>query len=145
MRKVIEDDLGEPLERAFAEFGEEAVAAASIGQVYKARLDDGRFVAVYAGAQAGDKEQGIVIVVTLKDAGGAAFEQALLRTPGRSGPVRVVFVYIPANLAHVVGCPAGGEALEYVVARDAPGEVVLTLRAASGASFTFDAAARRFG
>jgi uncharacterized RmlC-like cupin family protein len=41
------------------------------------------------------------------------------------------FVYIPANLAHVVGCPAGGEALEYVVARDAPGEVVLTLRAAS--------------
>jgi predicted unusual protein kinase regulating ubiquinone biosynthesis (AarF/ABC1/UbiB family) len=46
MRKVIEDDLGEPLERAFAEFGEEAVAAASIGQVYKARLDDGRYVAV---------------------------------------------------------------------------------------------------
>jgi len=32
----------------------------------------------------------LVIVVTLKDAGGAAFEQALLRTPGRSGPVRVV-------------------------------------------------------
>ena len=41
------------------------------------------------------------------------------------------FVYIPANLEHVVGCPAGGEALEYVVARDAPGEVVVTLRAAS--------------
>jgi uncharacterized RmlC-like cupin family protein len=41
------------------------------------------------------------------------------------------FVYIPANLAHVVGCPAGGEALEYVVARDAPGEVVVTLRAAA--------------
>jgi predicted unusual protein kinase regulating ubiquinone biosynthesis (AarF/ABC1/UbiB family) len=46
MRKVIEDDLGEPLERAFAEFDENAVAAASIGQVYKARLDDGRDVAV---------------------------------------------------------------------------------------------------
>lgn len=40
------------------------------------------------------------------------------------------FVYIPADLAHVVGCPAGGEPLEYVVARDAPEEVVVNLRAA---------------
>ena len=46
MRKVIEDDVGEPLESVFAEFSEEAVAAASIGQVYRARLDDGRDVAV---------------------------------------------------------------------------------------------------
>ena len=40
------------------------------------------------------------------------------------------FVYIPANLAHVVGCPADGEPLEYVVARSAPEEVVVTLREA---------------
>jgi predicted unusual protein kinase regulating ubiquinone biosynthesis (AarF/ABC1/UbiB family) len=46
MRKVVEDDLGERLEDAFDEFGEEAVAAASIGQVYRARLRDGRDVAV---------------------------------------------------------------------------------------------------
>jgi predicted unusual protein kinase regulating ubiquinone biosynthesis (AarF/ABC1/UbiB family) len=46
MREVVEDDLGEPLEDLFAEFGEEAVAAASIGQVYRARLHDGRDVAV---------------------------------------------------------------------------------------------------
>jgi predicted unusual protein kinase regulating ubiquinone biosynthesis (AarF/ABC1/UbiB family) len=46
MRKVIEDDLGAPLKEAFADFGEEAVAAASIGQVYRARLHDGRDVAV---------------------------------------------------------------------------------------------------
>jgi predicted unusual protein kinase regulating ubiquinone biosynthesis (AarF/ABC1/UbiB family) len=46
MRKVMEEDLGEPLESAFTEFGEEAVAAASIGQVYRARLHDGRDVAV---------------------------------------------------------------------------------------------------
>jgi predicted unusual protein kinase regulating ubiquinone biosynthesis (AarF/ABC1/UbiB family) len=46
MRKLVEDDLGEPLAGAFAEFGEEAVAAASIGQVYKGRLHDGREVAV---------------------------------------------------------------------------------------------------
>jgi predicted unusual protein kinase regulating ubiquinone biosynthesis (AarF/ABC1/UbiB family) len=46
MRKVIEDELGDKLENLFAEFGEEAVAAASIGQVYRARLDDGQWVAV---------------------------------------------------------------------------------------------------
>lgn len=40
------------------------------------------------------------------------------------------FVYIPANLAHVVGCPAGGEPLEYVVARNAPEEIVSTLQEA---------------
>ena len=36
----------EPLEEVFAEFEEEAEAAASIGQVYRARLQDGRDVAV---------------------------------------------------------------------------------------------------
>jgi predicted unusual protein kinase regulating ubiquinone biosynthesis (AarF/ABC1/UbiB family) len=46
MRKVIEQDLGEPLSASFAEFDREAVAAASIGQVYRATLEDGRPVAV---------------------------------------------------------------------------------------------------
>jgi predicted unusual protein kinase regulating ubiquinone biosynthesis (AarF/ABC1/UbiB family) len=52
MREVIEQDLEESLEEVFAEFDEEAVAAASIGQVYRARLQDthagtgGRDVAV---------------------------------------------------------------------------------------------------
>ena len=46
MRKVVEADLEMPLEDAFAEWDEEAVAAASIGQVYRARLHDGRDVAV---------------------------------------------------------------------------------------------------
>ena len=41
------------------------------------------------------------------------------------------FVYIPADLAHLVGCAAGGEPLEYIVTRNAPEEVVVTLRAAS--------------
>jgi predicted unusual protein kinase regulating ubiquinone biosynthesis (AarF/ABC1/UbiB family) len=46
MRKVVEADLGGPLTEAFADFSKEAVAAASIGQVYRARLHDGRAVAV---------------------------------------------------------------------------------------------------
>ncbi|MEJ7817514.1 MAG: AarF/ABC1/UbiB kinase family protein [Thermoleophilaceae bacterium] len=46
MKKVIESELDEKLSDAFAEFDEDALAAASIGQVYKARLHDGRDVAV---------------------------------------------------------------------------------------------------
>jgi uncharacterized RmlC-like cupin family protein len=41
------------------------------------------------------------------------------------------FAYIPANLAHLVDCPADSEPLEYVVARNAPEEIVLTLRPAA--------------
>jgi predicted unusual protein kinase regulating ubiquinone biosynthesis (AarF/ABC1/UbiB family) len=46
MRRVIEEDLGDDVEDLFAEFDQRAVAAASIGQVYRARLHDGRAVAV---------------------------------------------------------------------------------------------------
>ncbi|MEA2169218.1 MAG: hypothetical protein QOF76_2518 [Solirubrobacteraceae bacterium] len=47
MKKVIEAELDEPLKSVFSEFDEDAIAAASIGQVYRARLrDDGREVAV---------------------------------------------------------------------------------------------------
>src|ERR1700754_2671387 len=46
MRKVIESELGGKLSELFAEFDPDAIAAASIGQVYKATLHDGREVAV---------------------------------------------------------------------------------------------------
>jgi predicted unusual protein kinase regulating ubiquinone biosynthesis (AarF/ABC1/UbiB family) len=47
MRKVIEEDLEEPLDEVFSSFTEEPIAAASIGQVYRATLSrDGRDVAV---------------------------------------------------------------------------------------------------
>jgi len=43
---LIEQELGGPASRLFAEFPAFPVAAASLGQVYKARLHDGRWVAV---------------------------------------------------------------------------------------------------
>ena len=45
-RVVLEHELGRRTEDAFAEFGWEPLAAASIGQVHAARLHDGREVAV---------------------------------------------------------------------------------------------------
>src|ERR1700685_731107 len=41
MRKVIEQELADSLAESFAEFNEEPIAAASIGQVYRARLHNG--------------------------------------------------------------------------------------------------------
>jgi predicted unusual protein kinase regulating ubiquinone biosynthesis (AarF/ABC1/UbiB family) len=46
MRKVIEQELEDPLDEIFSDFDEEPIAAASIGQVYRATLRDGRTVAV---------------------------------------------------------------------------------------------------
>ncbi|MGY4690062.1 ABC1 kinase family protein [Salibacterium sp. K-3] len=45
-REIIQNDLGRNLEDIFAVFSEEPIAAASIGQVYKAELYDGSDVAV---------------------------------------------------------------------------------------------------
>ncbi len=46
MGKVIEEELDGPLDEFFEEFDETPIAAASIGQVYRAKLLDGRDVAV---------------------------------------------------------------------------------------------------
>jgi predicted unusual protein kinase regulating ubiquinone biosynthesis (AarF/ABC1/UbiB family) len=46
MRKVIEQDFGGKLSEFFEDFDEDAIAAASIGQVYRARTIEGRDVAV---------------------------------------------------------------------------------------------------
>jgi predicted unusual protein kinase regulating ubiquinone biosynthesis (AarF/ABC1/UbiB family) len=46
MKKVIESEYGERIEDVFESFDPVPIAAASIGQVYRAHLDDGRCVAV---------------------------------------------------------------------------------------------------
>jgi predicted unusual protein kinase regulating ubiquinone biosynthesis (AarF/ABC1/UbiB family) len=46
MQKVIEEELEEPVSEVFSHFDPEPIAAASIGQVYRATLHDGRDVAV---------------------------------------------------------------------------------------------------
>ncbi len=46
VRATLEEDLGAPVERLFSEIEEAPFASASIGQVHRARLPDGRAVAV---------------------------------------------------------------------------------------------------
>jgi predicted unusual protein kinase regulating ubiquinone biosynthesis (AarF/ABC1/UbiB family) len=46
VRAVLDEEWGEPVEELFEEFEHEAAAAASIGQVHRATLPDGRRVAV---------------------------------------------------------------------------------------------------
>ncbi|MBW3609605.1 MAG: AarF/ABC1/UbiB kinase family protein [Actinobacteria bacterium] len=46
MKKVVESEYGDSIENVFQTFDPVPIAAASIGQVYKARLHDGRAVAV---------------------------------------------------------------------------------------------------
>jgi ubiquinone biosynthesis protein len=46
VERVIREELGQPIERLFLEFDEEVLAAASIGQVHRAVLPNGRRVAV---------------------------------------------------------------------------------------------------
>jgi ubiquinone biosynthesis protein len=46
IERTIRDELGQPIERLFLEFDERPIAAASIGQVHRATLPNGRKVAV---------------------------------------------------------------------------------------------------
>jgi predicted unusual protein kinase regulating ubiquinone biosynthesis (AarF/ABC1/UbiB family) len=46
IRLLVEEELGSPLDALFAEWSEAPLASASIGQVHRARLHDGREVAV---------------------------------------------------------------------------------------------------
>src|SRR5262245_66161816 len=46
VQATVEAQLGKPLSQVFSEFDEKPVAAASVAQVHRARLKDGREVAV---------------------------------------------------------------------------------------------------
>src|SRR5580693_6245380 len=75
MKRVIEEDLEEKLSDVFAEFDEEPIAAASIGQVYRARLREDALAEGSAGARGGG-------------AGGGREVAVKVQYPGVAGAVR---------------------------------------------------------
>ncbi|QLY29285.1 AarF/ABC1/UbiB kinase family protein [Nocardia huaxiensis] len=85
MRAVVEAEYGQPLDQVFAEFDERPIGAASIGQVYRARLADGRAVAVkvqYPGvdvAVRADLKNLALVVRLLRTVMPALSDHALLR------------------------------------------------------------------
>lgn len=76
IRRQVEGELGRALEEAFAEFSPAPIAAASIGQVHRARLKSGRAVVVkvqYPGVEEeveGDLRNIKLLLATLKPLGG---------------------------------------------------------------------------
>lgn len=82
VRTLIEQELGAPIDRLFASFDEVPVASASIGQVHRARLEDGREVAVkvqHPGidrAVAADLDNASVIEPLIRALGGRKLESA---------------------------------------------------------------------
>jgi predicted unusual protein kinase regulating ubiquinone biosynthesis (AarF/ABC1/UbiB family) len=75
VRALIEGELGEPLERLFAEWDDVPIASASIGQVHWARLSDGREVAVKV------QHPGIAVAVE-SDLANASLLESLVGTLG---------------------------------------------------------------
>ncbi len=69
VRKIIEADLGAPIEEHFEEFDKVALAAASVAQVHRARLRDGTEVAVKVlrpGVDRSVERDGAIIMVFAK-------------------------------------------------------------------------------
>lgn len=46
IRRIVEKELGAPIESVFAQFDDQPIGAASIGQVHRARLHNGQEVVV---------------------------------------------------------------------------------------------------
>src|SRR6187549_2351027 len=78
IRRLIEEELGAPVERLFQEFSEQPFASASIGQVHRATLSDGRVVAVKV------QHPGIALAVE-SDLENASVMEGLVSTLGPKG------------------------------------------------------------
>jgi aarF domain-containing kinase len=152
IRRVVEDELGQPLESAFASFEEEPVAAASLAQVHRAVLHDGRVAAVkvqYPGIEklvAGDLRNHELFIRLLNRLDKRIDYRFIAEEMSRQIPLELDFVEEGRNAERIA---ANFEGVEDIVVPDVYWEHttqrVLTMQFVEGVKITDRAGIERIG
>ena len=114
IRALVEEELGAPVDRLFAEWADTPLASASIGQVHAARLEDGREVAVkvqhpgIARAVESDLANASILEALVGATAGKRFDsRALLEMVRTRFREELDYVREAANLQHFAQLHAG--------------------------------------
>jgi predicted unusual protein kinase regulating ubiquinone biosynthesis (AarF/ABC1/UbiB family) len=143
IRAVVEEELGAPVDRLFAEWTDVPIASASIGQVHAARLEDGREVAVkvqhpgIGRAVESDLANAAILESLAGIAGGKRFDaRAMLEVVRARFREELDYAHEAASLTHFARLHAGDEAVRVPeLVADRSSRRVLTTELARGLSF----------
>jgi predicted unusual protein kinase regulating ubiquinone biosynthesis (AarF/ABC1/UbiB family) len=143
VRAAVESDLGAPIDDLFHEWDDEPLASASIGQVHRARLADGREVAVkvqhpgIAAAVESDLANAGIIETFAGAMGMKRFDTgAMLEVVRKRFREELDYALEADNIVHFARVHAGDPQVRVpVLVRERSGPRVLTTELVRGASF----------